>query len=58
MPSKIEENLPPTNEGYGTKEYWSVDGEDSTGPPGPADIVQGAAIYQVRTRSYAWLRSR
>ncbi|KAK1921522.1 S-adenosyl-L-methionine-dependent methyltransferase [Papiliotrema laurentii] len=22
MPSKIEENLPPTNEGYGTKEYW------------------------------------
>lgn len=22
MPSKAEENLPPTNEGYGTKEYW------------------------------------
>lgn len=23
MPS-IEDNLPPTNEGYGTKEYWWV----------------------------------
>jgi hypothetical protein len=22
MPSKVEENLPETNEGYGTKEYW------------------------------------
>lgn len=22
MPSEIEENLPPTNEGYGTREYW------------------------------------
>jgi hypothetical protein len=24
MPSHIEENLPPTNEGYGTKDYWCV----------------------------------
>jgi hypothetical protein len=24
MPRSAEANLPPTNEGYGTKEYWWV----------------------------------
>lgn len=24
MPREIEKNLPATNEGYGTKEYWCV----------------------------------
>lgn len=26
---KVEENLPATNEGYGTREYWCVPSEES-----------------------------
>jgi hypothetical protein len=48
MPSKIEENLPPTNEGYGTKEYWYARyPRPELWRMGQTDI-QGTAVYQVR----------
>ena len=52
MPSEVEKNLPATNEGYGTQEYWCVV------CPRPRQTPELTISRETRYTKYAIMKSK